>query len=96
MREVHEETGIEIKNLKFYHFKEEFYFYDPTDEAFHSFLFFYTCTPKHVNLCDDSQVNDLSVARPRWVPIHGLTKNHFHNHGELILDALLNSNHQGN
>ena len=87
-REVREETGIEIEDLRFHCFDEHFFYYDPLDVAFHSFMFFYLCRPVTTALCPDDQVEDDAVEKPRWVPIEGLTDEQFHNHGRLILDAI--------
>jgi 8-oxo-dGTP pyrophosphatase MutT (NUDIX family) len=38
-REVREETGIEVEVERFLGFKEDFFYYDPWDEAYHSLLF---------------------------------------------------------
>lgn len=46
-REVKEETGIEIEVVKFLHFKELFFYYDPFDEAYHNFLFFLSLPAKN-------------------------------------------------
>ncbi len=40
-REVREETGLEIDIERFVAFKEDFFYYDPTDFAFHGLMFFY-------------------------------------------------------
>ena len=87
-REIMEETGIEIKSASFFQFKEQFFYYDPGDVAVHSFLFFYVCHPKTLAVCEDNQVDDNAVEKPRWVEIDGLGNQHFHNHGQLILEAL--------
>jgi 8-oxo-dGTP pyrophosphatase MutT (NUDIX family) len=87
-REVREETGIEITDLRFHGFDEHFFYYDPLDIAFHSFMFFYLCRPVTTALCPDDQVEDDAVEKPRWVEIEGLTEEQFHNHGRLILDAI--------
>jgi nucleoside triphosphatase len=87
-REIMEETGIEIEHFRFYQFQEQLFYYDPADVAFHSYLFFYVCSPKDTEVCRDSEVDDDSVERPRWVDIRRLESHHFHNHGALILEAL--------
>jgi 8-oxo-dGTP diphosphatase len=87
-REVREETGIDIEIVRFLRFAEQFFYYDPADVAFHSFLFFYLCRPQTIEICDDNEVDDDSVEMPRWIKIDGLEKQHFHNHGQLILEAL--------
>ena len=87
-REIREETGIEIESASFFQFKEQFFYYDPADIAVHSFLFFYVCHPKTLAVCEDTQVDDNAVEKPRWIEIDGLENQHFHNHGQLILEAL--------
>ncbi len=87
-REIKEEAGVEIEITHFYKFQEQFFYYDPADIAFHSFLFFYICHPKSLEVCNDSEVEDESVEKPRWIEISELESQHFHNHGQLILEAL--------
>jgi nucleoside triphosphatase len=87
-REVREETGLEIEVVRFHRFEEQFFYYDPTDEAFHSFLFFYVCRPKTFEVRADSEVNDEAVEKPRWVEVEGLQVEDFHNHGQLVLEIL--------
>jgi nucleoside triphosphatase len=87
-REIREETGIEIESACFFRFAEEFFYYDPADVAIHSFMFFYICRPKTLEVCKDDQVEDEAVEKPRWTEIDGLQTQDFHNHGQLILEAL--------
>ncbi|NOZ27681.1 MAG: NUDIX domain-containing protein [Chloroflexi bacterium] len=87
-REVREETGIEVEVEEFAHFREDFFYYDPLDEAYHSLLFFYICKPKTFDLCDDDQVDDEEAEKPRWVNIQGLCDEDFQDHGEIILGLL--------
>jgi 8-oxo-dGTP diphosphatase len=87
-REVREETGIEIEIVNFFRFEEQFFYYDPADVAIHSFLFFYLCRPKTFAICNDDQVEDEAVEKPGWVEIKELEEQYFHNHGQLILEAL--------
>lgn len=65
-REVKGETGIEIKVEKFLSFKEHFFYYDPLDEACHSFSFFYVCKPTTFGLVNDAKVRDDDAEKPRW------------------------------
>ena len=71
-REVAEETGLKIKVGKLLHFKEQFFYYDPNDEAFHMFNFFYICDPITNQLLSDNQVNDLESEQPRWYNLEQL------------------------
>ncbi len=71
-REVREETGLEIEIERFFHFKEHFFYYDPTDEAFHGFMFFYLCRPATLELVRDELVDDGDSERPRWYDLDTL------------------------
>jgi 8-oxo-dGTP diphosphatase len=73
-REVREETGIEISVEKNLGFSEQFFYYDPLDVAFHSFMFFYRCKPKTFDLIADELVDDLESEKPRWIKIEQLTE----------------------
>lgn len=76
-REVKEETGIEIKVERFLHFKEHFFYYDPLDEAFHSFMVFYRCRPRTLALVTDDAVDDGEVEKPRWMDLKELAVEDF-------------------
>lgn len=71
-REVKEETGLVITVDKLILTKENFFYYQPLDEAYHAFLFFYLCRPSTQNLIADDKVNDLESKKPRWVPIKNI------------------------
>jgi nucleoside triphosphatase len=87
-REVREETGLEIEVGEFVRFKEEFFYYDPADNAYHGFLFYYLCWPKTFDLVDDDQVDDGEVEKPRWIDWKNLQAEDFHAHGETILEII--------
>jgi ADP-ribose pyrophosphatase YjhB (NUDIX family) len=89
-REVREETGIEIRVERFAAFTEDFFYYDPLDEAIHGLLFFYICHPLSFDLAGDGQVEDGEVERPGWIDVEELQGRHFHSHGDLIM-AILDS-----
>ena len=63
-REVREETGIEIDVTDLVHIEEQFFFHDPTEEAWHSFLFFFRCTPQTFQIVHDA--TDSEVATVEW------------------------------
>ena len=73
-REIREETGLEVEIKKFLFTKENFFYYQPTDSAMHSFLFFYLCYPKG-DFCNfkPTDLNDESVD-PRWMKIYEIKK----------------------
>ena len=89
-REVREEAGIEIALGRFAHFHEDFFYYDPGDLAFHSFMFYYFCDPLTLDLAGDDEVDDDEVEQPGWVALAGLQAGDFHTHGEITV-RLLNS-----
>jgi len=87
-REIKEETGLEVTAAQYLGFKEEFFYYDPLDEGFHSFLFFYRCHTHSLDLIPDDQIDDAVVASLHWVPLASLHPDQFQCHGDLILKLL--------
>jgi ADP-ribose pyrophosphatase YjhB (NUDIX family) len=65
-REIKEEAGIEVEIKKFVFIKENFFYYQPLDEAYHAFLFFYLCSPLSTKLISDKNVDDLESKNPQW------------------------------
>lgn len=63
-REVREETGLEIDVTHLLHVEEHFFYHDPTEEAWHSLLFFYRCTPRSLDVVHPG--NDTEVASVEW------------------------------
>ena len=84
-REVQEETGLEIDQVRFAHFEEVFFYYDPSDKAYHGLHFFFICQAKTWGVLADDQVMDGSAEQPRWVEIRNLHPEDFQIHGEIIL-----------
>ena len=87
-REVREETGLEIEIERFVGFKEDFFYYDPTDFAFHGLMFFYLGKPLTLRLAADDQIDDGEAERPRWVSIDQLRSEDIQSHGDIIFQAL--------
>jgi ADP-ribose pyrophosphatase YjhB (NUDIX family) len=85
-REIREETGIEVEIERLAHFEELFFYYDPSEIAYHGLHFYYVCHPKTLTLLDDTQVNDDAAGKPRWVSIQSLQAQHFQAHGDIILE----------
>jgi len=85
-REAQEETGIEIDGVRFAHFEEVFFYYDPSDRAYHGLHFYFICRPKTLRLLADDQVDDGSAEQPRWVEIRGLHPEDFQIHGDVVLE----------
>lgn len=87
-REIREETGLEIEVKAFLNFAEDFFYYDPLDEAFHSFLFFYHCRPKTFELLRNDQIDDAEVMNPRWVAVETVRAEDFQHFGEMLVKNL--------
>jgi nucleoside triphosphatase len=73
-REIKEETGLDAEIGKLILFKENFFYYQPLDEAYHALLFFFMCSVKNTELIADSEVDDLESEKPRWTEIGSITK----------------------
>lgn len=66
-RELKEEAGIQVKVGSLAHFQEDFFYYDPTGEAWHGLLFYYNCTPLTFDLLPAELVDDEAATNPQWV-----------------------------
>ena len=74
-REVREETGIEIEVEKFLTFREVFFYYEPLDEAYQNYSFFYLCKPITTTLLADDKVDQHDESeKPRWIDLVSLKK----------------------
>ncbi len=87
-REVREETGLEIVIERFAAFKEDFFYYDPGDRAYHAYLFFYTCRALSFDILPDDQLADGPAEQPRWVPLADLRAGQFQAHAEVYQSIL--------
>lgn len=72
-REIQEEAGAKIKDIKPCFFKEIYFYYDPLQLAFQNLSFFYLCQSENNYLCTDEEVdpND-EMEKPRWINISSL------------------------
>lgn len=88
-REVREETGIEIEIGKFFMFRETFFYYEPLDEAYQNFSFFYLCKPvTTVLLADDKVDQEDESEKPRWIDLKSIKKEEIQTGGEEIFQLL--------
>ncbi|VAW30809.1 hypothetical protein MNBD_CHLOROFLEXI01-5108, partial [hydrothermal vent metagenome] len=71
-REISEEAGIQIIIGSLVHFQEDFFYYDPSGEAWHGLLFYYDCTPLTFDLLQGDEVDDEAAENPQWVTIGNL------------------------
>lgn len=88
-REVREETGIEIEVEKFLTFQEVFFYYEPLDEAYQNFSFFYLCKPTTTKLLADDKVDQEDESeKPRWVDLKSIKKEEMQTGSEEIFQLL--------
>jgi ADP-ribose pyrophosphatase YjhB (NUDIX family) len=87
-REVLEETGLKITVGELLLARENFFYYEPLDEAYHAFLFFYKCEPLSRKIISDKLVNDLESKKPRWYKIKKLKKGEFSDLNEEIYNLI--------
>lgn len=87
-REVKEETGLKIEIGELVLTTENFFYYQPLDEAYHAFIFFYVCRPLIDTLLPDEKVDDLESEKPRWMPIAEIKKDDFCDLSEEIYGVL--------
>lgn len=91
-REVSEETGLKIVIERFFHFKESFFYYDPWNEAYHSFSFFFICRPATLTFANKKDIQDEEAENPEWIEIKNLKAENIQSFGEII--ELLKTNHK--
>jgi len=88
-REVREETGIEIEVEKFLTFQEVFFYYEPLDEAYQNFSFFYLCRPITTELLADDEVDQEDESeKPRWINLKSIKKEEMQTGSEKIFQLL--------
>ena len=89
MREIREETSIEVQVGEFLHFQTDFFYYDPLDVAIHGFMFYYHCLPLTLDLKLPDYPPDEGLEMPLWVDMADLDADKFQSHGELTMQLLL-------
>jgi 8-oxo-dGTP pyrophosphatase MutT (NUDIX family) len=91
IREVREETGLEVTIDCLLHVEETFFYYEPSRQAFHQFSFFYRCTPQTRTLCADDQVDDGELPEascPRWIDPYSLHPDDIQGFGDVLFRLL--------
>ena len=94
-REVREETGLEIKVGELFQFKENFFYNDPADEAYHTFAFVFLAQPQTTNLIQDDLVDDGEAEKPRWVPMKTLQAENFQSFAKEVFQHYCQTKYSG-
>ena len=92
-REIQEEIGIETTEEEFFAVQENFFFYDPWNEAWHSLLFFYTCKPESLDISDIEKIagDETESSEPCWIDIKTLNPNDFFDGAISVVEQYINS-----
>ena len=88
MREVREETSIEVEVGEFLHFTTDLFYYDPLDLAIHGFMFYYACKPLSIELVTPDYPAIEGLIKPLWVNIDDLSAADFQAHGEMVMGLI--------
>ncbi|MCP4416561.1 MAG: NUDIX domain-containing protein [Chloroflexi bacterium] len=91
-RELNEETGVQITVGSLIYFQEDFFYYDPANEAIHGFLFYHACTPLTFNLLQGDEVDDEAAENPQWVKINALQEGNMQPQETWLLNYLSKGN----
>ncbi len=94
-REIKEETGLDVRIGNLMLARENFFYYQPLDEAYHAFLFFYYCQRRSGRLKTDDQVDDLESKKPRWTDLQKIKKTDIGDLAEDIFVILTRLRKQG-
>ncbi len=86
-RELREETGLEIEIGPLFQVREHFFYYDPGDAAFHSYMFYYRCRATTQEIAPRQPEFDESE-RPGWVELSALSRDQVQPGNEDIFDLL--------
>jgi mutator protein MutT len=76
-REIKEELGINAHIGKFVHFSNTYFYYDPTNEAWDVYMYFFLCSAETYTLLDNENILDDESESPQWIPIGDLTEENF-------------------
>lgn len=81
-RELMEEVGIYVTIKDLIHFEENFFYYNPTDEAWHSLLLFFHCSTDNDLPKNHKQIDEDEAINPEWIAIKDLTPENFQDAGK--------------
>ncbi len=96
VREVKEETGIDVIVKDFFYFKEQFWYYNPSNESFHGILFFYFCEPTSFIFAPEAEILEMDeeAEKPEWLEIKSLNPANFMESMQEIIIKLIEKHDQ--
>lgn len=86
-REVMEETGLQVEIGKLFCTREHFYYWAPTDSAWHALGFYYECTLKGPD--GPLVAGDPDEGQPEWVPLATLRNTELHGTAQSVIPEYL-------
>lgn len=90
VREVYEETGIEVKINELLAEVESYFYSDPDQTAFRQLAKFYLCTPVTDEVTDQNNPDKSDQAfDPRWIEVSNIKSGNFQDFGEEIFNLAL-------
>ena len=92
VREVREETGIDVEVESRLIEVESYFYYDPREIAWQQLSYFYLCKPKSVALSgfENPDVHD-EADKPMWVSLSDVTQNQIQDYGYQIIKLINDS-----
>ncbi len=89
LREVIEETGVDVSITKYLTSDEIFFYYEPLDMAFHQYSVFFLCSPLSLEIGPEDQLDkEEENEKPEWVEIKSLKKEDFQPGSEKAFDEI--------
>ena len=89
LREIKEEAGLrDVRVKKLQGVLENFFYYQPTDEAMQAYLFFYECEAEESALNSNEMVDDEEATDFEWVEIDQIRKEDLADLNEEIFEML--------
>lgn len=91
IREVKEETGVDVKIKSLLKFTESFFYYDVLDEAYHLLSFFYEVVPLSTDISSSGLESDEEAVQPQWTDVSTLRPEDFQTPADSIFIEFIKS-----
>lgn len=86
LREIEEEAGLkDVQVGQFLGYCENYFYYEPGDEAMQAYLFFFACTTENSRLNTNSEIDDREVTDFTWVSKDEIRTNDISGKGSEIM-----------